>query len=68
MDWSWLLLLICPLMMVFMMFGMKGMNGHGSHSKPSQTDWTLHDDYNDLKVQNEKMKKEIQNLSKQIVF
>ncbi|KGE20893.1 DUF2933 domain-containing protein [Paenibacillus wynnii] len=63
MDWSLLLLLICPLMMVYMMFGMKGMHGRGSHSNQSQTDWTLHQDYNELKVQNERMKQEILNLS-----
>ncbi|MCL6606349.1 MAG: DUF2933 domain-containing protein [Paenibacillus sp.] len=66
MDWFWLLLLliICPLMMVFMMFGMKGTHGQGSHSSQSQMDWTLHEDYNELKVQNELMKIEIQKLSK----
>ncbi|MCL6606333.1 MAG: DUF2933 domain-containing protein [Paenibacillus sp.] len=62
MDLSWLLLLICPLMMVYMMFGMKGMHGKGSHSKQSQKDWSLLDDYNELKMQNELMKKEIQKL------
>ncbi|MCL6606213.1 MAG: DUF2933 domain-containing protein [Paenibacillus sp.] len=63
MDWSWLLLLICPLVMVFMMFRMKGKNGHGSHSNHSQMDWTLHEDYNELKVENQRLKIQIQKLS-----
>jgi hypothetical protein len=30
MDWTWLLLLACPIMMVLMMFGMmRGGHGHG---------------------------------------
>ncbi|BCG60402.1 DUF2933 domain-containing protein [Paenibacillus sp. URB8-2] len=64
MNLSLLLLLICPLMMVSMMFGMKGKHGRSAHSKQSETDWTLHVDYNELKVQNEMLKKEIQSLSK----
>ncbi|MDQ0193788.1 DUF2933 domain-containing protein [Paenibacillus wynnii] len=63
MDWSLLLLLICPLMMVYMMFGMKGMHSRSSHSNQAEMDWTLHQDYNELKVQNERMKQEILNLS-----
>jgi len=59
MEWSLLLLLLCPLMMIFMMFGMKGMPGHGSHSNQSQVDWTLHEDFNELKVENERLKKQL---------
>lgn len=32
MEWSWLLFLVCPLMMGWMMFGMMGM--HKSSSSP----------------------------------
>ncbi|MBY3621395.1 hypothetical protein CA600_28490 [Paenibacillus sp. VTT E-133280] len=64
MDWSLLLLLICPLMMVLMMFGMRGMHGKDSHSNQSQSNWTLHEDYNELKVENERMKKQLLSLSK----
>ncbi|MCH1638856.1 DUF2933 domain-containing protein [Paenibacillus barengoltzii] len=63
MDWTWLLLLACPLMMVFMMFGMKG-HGHGSHSNHSSNDQAIQAQLNELKAQNEKMKQEIQNISK----
>lgn len=63
MDWSILLLLICPLMMIFMMFGMRKMHGQVGGSNQSQSDWSLHQDYNELKVQNEQMKKEIGKLS-----
>ncbi|MCL6606351.1 MAG: DUF2933 domain-containing protein [Paenibacillus sp.] len=60
MEWSLLLLLICPFMMILMMFGMRGMHGQASHSNQAQSDWTLHQEYNELKVQNEQMRKQIQ--------
>ncbi len=63
MDWSSLLLLACPLMMVFMMFGMKGSHNHSSHSKHSKSDQIIHEELNDLKAQNEQMRKEIQKLT-----
>lgn len=64
MDWSWLLLLACPLMMVFMMFGMKGHgHGHGSHSEHSN-DRAMQAQLDELKAQNEQMKQEIQKLSR----
>jgi len=31
MDWTWLLLLLCPLMMIFMMKGMHGTHGKHEH-------------------------------------
>lgn len=58
MDWSLLLLLACPLMMIIMMFGMKGMHGQGSHSNQD-----FQKELNELKVQNEQIKQEIQKLS-----
>ncbi|WP_410768893.1 hypothetical protein [Fontibacillus sp. BL9] len=63
MDWSWLLVLICPLMMVFMMFGMKGTHGR-SHGHHPQGDSSLREELNELKAQNEQMKQEIQKLSR----
>ncbi|MCA4756003.1 DUF2933 domain-containing protein [Mycolicibacterium fortuitum] len=62
MDWSWLLLLACPLMMIFMMFGMKG-HGHGPHSHHKEDDQALRVELNELKGQIEQMKQEHQKLS-----
>lgn len=59
MDLSWLLLLACPLMMVFMMFGMKG-HGHGSHSDHSPNSQAMQAQLDELKVQIEQMKHELQ--------
>lgn len=60
MDWSWLFVLACPLMMIVMMFGMRGM--HGSKSKQAGTEQAIQDEISDLKAQNELMKEEIQKL------
>ncbi|GGH21683.1 DUF2933 domain-containing protein [Paenibacillus segetis] len=30
MNWSWLMALICPLMMILMMFGMRGQRHKGT--------------------------------------
>ncbi|MNW57582.1 hypothetical protein D3C74_353990 [compost metagenome] len=65
MDWSWLLLLVCPLMMVFMMFGMGGMHKHGAqkdNNHQQQKDDAIHRELSDLKAQNEQMRQEIQQL------
>ncbi|PZM63595.1 DUF2933 domain-containing protein [Paenibacillus dendritiformis] len=67
MDWTWLLLLACPLMMVLMMFGMRGGHGHGhgNHGKGTQEGMQkMQRDLDDLKAQNEEMRKEIQNLTR----
>lgn len=61
MDWSWLILLACPLMMVFMMFGMKG-HGHGSSNHSTQNQG-MQAQLDDLKAQNEQMKQELKRLS-----
>nr|WP_330217268.1 DUF2933 domain-containing protein [Paenibacillus durus] len=61
MNWSWLLTLICPLMMIFMMFGMRGGHHHGSHKKQVTTE-QLQEELTELKAQNERMRKEIQGL------
>lgn len=67
MDWSWLLVLACPLMMVFMMFGMKGHGhgrGHGANSDHSSMNHAMQAQLDELKAQNEQMKQEIQRLSR----
>ncbi|WP_178021550.1 DUF2933 domain-containing protein [uncultured Paenibacillus sp.] len=67
MDWSWLLVLACPLMMVFMMFGMKGHghgHAHGAHSNDSSTIPAMQAQLDELKAQNEQMKQEIQRLAR----
>lgn len=63
MEWSWLLLLACPLMMIFMMFGMKG-HGHGNSSHSSSNNQAMQAQINELKAQNEQMEQEIQKLSR----
>ena len=50
-------------MMIFMMFGMRRTHGQVGGSNQSQSDWSLHQDYNEIKVQNEQLKKEIGKLS-----
>ncbi|OBZ09582.1 hypothetical protein A8L34_20065 [Bacillus sp. FJAT-27264] len=64
MDWSWLLLLACPLMMIFMMFGMRGGHGHGhghgSSKQPAAQEFQA--ELQELRIQNERMQKEIQEL------
>lgn len=65
MNWSSLLVLVCPLMMVFMMFGMKGMHGHGrgtSHSHAAAPD-TYRQELDELKAQNAQMKAELDRLA-----
>ncbi|MDT3425761.1 hypothetical protein J2Z22_001280 [Paenibacillus forsythiae] len=67
MNWSSLLVLVCPLMMIFMMFGMKGMHGHG-HGKNrshgvSAPDADVRRELDELKVQNEQMKRELERLA-----
>ena len=64
MDWSLLLLLICPLMMIYMMIGMKGRHGTDSRSNQSMMDWTLHQDFNELTVENERLEKQLLSLTK----
>ncbi|MBY9079707.1 hypothetical protein KIH86_01750 [Paenibacillus sp. HN-1] len=69
MNWSSLLVLICPLMMLFMMFGMKGMHGHGSgrgqhhHAAPGGgEDSGVRRELDELKAQNAQMKEELERL------
>ncbi|RJG22473.1 DUF2933 domain-containing protein [Paenibacillus thiaminolyticus] len=67
MDWTWLLLLACPIMMVLMMFGMHGGHGHGhgNHGKGTPEDMQkMQRELDEVKAQNERMRKDIQNLSR----
>ncbi|MFT8321118.1 MAG: DUF2933 domain-containing protein [Bacillus sp. (in: firmicutes)] len=59
---EWLLLLICPIMMLFMM---KGMGGHGHHKNDHDTSDSkvLDTKLSKLELENEKLKKEIDALS-----
>lgn len=67
MDWNWLpllILLICPLMMVFMMFG-----GHGHSHRHGDGHQKAHDSLNELESkvtalekENEKLREEINEL------
>ena len=62
MEWSWLVTLICPLMMIFMMFGMRGGHSHGSQKK--QVDIIqVKNELSELKEQNELMRKQMSTLS-----
>ncbi|GAY76793.1 MULTISPECIES: hypothetical protein [Bacillales] len=59
MDWSWLLLLACPLMMLPMMFMMmKGNHSETDHSEHQKSSNEL----NDLKEQNNLLREQLQQL------
>lgn len=61
MDWTWLLFLMCPLMMLPMMyFMMKG--NHGESSENNQQ--AIAEELAQLKKQNENMQKELDELKK----
>ncbi|MBM7111540.1 hypothetical protein SAM19_04960 [Brevibacillus laterosporus] len=65
MDWTWVLLLACPLMMFVMMFGMRGGHGHGNHRKGTPEDTQMiQRELDELKAQNERMRNDIQNLTR----
>lgn len=59
MEWlTYLLLLLCPLMMIFCMKGMAGHKHHGSHTSNK-----LDTKMSQLEVENQKLRKEIEDLS-----
>ncbi len=59
MEWiPFILLLLCPLMMIICMKGMGGHKHHTSHSSNN-----LQIKMSKLEIENEKLKKEIDNLS-----
>ncbi|RYM06085.1 hypothetical protein EWH99_04335 [Sporolactobacillus sp. THM7-7] len=59
MDWSWLLLFVCPLIMVPMMFMM--MKGNHSDTEHSERHKVLNE-LNDLKDQNNLLRAELRQL------
>lgn len=62
MEWlSYLLLLICPLMMIFCM---KGMVGHTHHHNHTPED--ISEKLSKLEKENEKLRKEIDGLSSMV--
>lgn len=66
MNWSWLITLICPLMMILMMFGMpgmRGMHGHGGHSRKQPDVEKLQQELNELKLLNEQMRADIRSIT-----
>lgn len=63
MDWSTLLVLVCPIMMIVMMFTMKEGHSHGSSGKPLAAD-SIQEQLLDLKAENERIRKELQGLKK----
>lgn len=67
MEWSWLLVLVCPLMMIFMMFGMKGSHSHGhgrGQASHSNVDQGVQQQLTELREQNEQLRKEVDKLSR----
>ncbi|GAB2716333.1 DUF2933 domain-containing protein [Paenibacillus cisolokensis] len=56
MDWTWLLLLLCPLMMIFMMKGMHGT--HGKHEHQTEKEIL------ELKKENQRLSQELEHLRK----
>ena len=61
MEWLQLLmLLICPLMMIFCM---KGMSGHKNHDHHSHSSNYLNEKMLNLELENEKLRKEVDALS-----
>lgn len=70
MEWSWLLVLVCPLMMIFMMFGMKGSHSHGhgqGQASPSNVDQGVQQQLSELREQNELLRREVKKLSRKPV-
>jgi hypothetical protein len=60
MNWTWLLVLVCPLMMVFMMFGM--MRGGHQHSEKGGDKTNLEKDMEHLRQENQQMRQALHEL------
>ena len=56
MDWTWLLLLLCPLTMIFMMKGMHGTRGKHEHQREKEI--------LELKKENQRLSQELEHLRK----
>ncbi|MFP4976929.1 DUF2933 domain-containing protein [Paenibacillus sp. CN-4] len=70
MEWSTLLVLVCPIMMVVMMFAMKGGHSHGSPSQPRVTGHQQnqpaereHEQMTELRAENERLRSELRSLN-----
>ena len=57
-------ILVCPLMMLFMMRGMHGK--HSEHSYNHEANELLQSEIEQLKFQNEKMSRELEDMKKHI--
>ncbi|MBM4761367.1 hypothetical protein [Bacillus sp. B15-48] len=65
MDLSYLVLLLCPLMLIFMFFIMKGMHGKNGHSEQHKSDAIeLKKNMEKLMEQNEILAKEIESMKR----
>lgn len=63
MDLSWLLVLVCPIMMIVMMFTMGGHHGSRKGHVHTTADPNVYNEIEKLKEQNEQLRKDIQKLS-----
>ncbi|MNC48944.1 hypothetical protein D3C75_980900 [compost metagenome] len=63
MAWSFLRVLIVPLSIGSMVFRRKEEANRNSYSKQDESDWNIHSDYFEMKVLNERLKKEMQDLT-----
>lgn len=63
MDWSTLLVLVCPIMMIVMMFTMKGGHNHGPQNHRVAAE-NLQDQLVNLKAENERISRELRSLKK----
>lgn len=67
MDWTWLLILVCPLMIILMMLGMRGGHGHGHGRQGNVTNQELERmqrELDELKDRNKKMHDDLQNITR----
>ncbi|WP_379152440.1 hypothetical protein [Paenibacillus sp. sgz5001063] len=61
MAWSWVRMLVVPLSLGSMVLGKNEKKN--SCSKMAESDWNLHSDYFELMVLNERLKKELDDLT-----
>lgn len=61
MAWSWLRVLVVPFSLGSTV--LQRNEKTNSYSKIAESDWNLHSDYFELMVQNERLKKEIEDLT-----
>ncbi|MFD1175886.1 hypothetical protein ACFQ3W_06145 [Paenibacillus puldeungensis] len=60
---SWLQIILIPLNLGFKIIGKKNRGERGSSSNLLASDWNIHSEYFELKVENERLKNELQKLS-----